>query len=198
MPDKDLRRLANAFSTKAITFEAAFAKASDNPEKAFAVISLYAAWEEFSRRLVFSSAAERPFAGNGRVVPRAPGIGGFADVDAKLRQLKRTRPQHRLIVHLGSPPAMVQACNHLDLANYQTISPAILSQNSPADELRLMRNFLAHRNPDTARQVSLPPTHRPIRTAVAINWLDRKLPGGRTQFGVWASDLSDVARACAM
>ena len=103
MVDRDLRRLANTFVTKAVALEADFEVATDDERRAFAVISLYAIWEEFCRRLVYSSAAARPFAGGGRTITRAPGVKDIAGVDAKLRKFKNTRPKYRLVINLGSP-----------------------------------------------------------------------------------------------
>jgi len=198
MSDRDLDRLANSFISRGVALESDFDSAADVERAAFSVITLYANWEEFSRRLVFASASARPFAAGGtRVVHRAPGVRNRADVESKLRQMKHTRPQFRLVVHLGAPTQMVKTCKFLQLDNEQVISPAILSQNSPADDLRLMRNFLAHQNPDTASQVSLSPPGQRIGTASTITWLHQKQAGGRSRFGVWVSDLSDVARACA-
>jgi hypothetical protein len=185
--------------TKAIALESEFVHSQGFERRAFATVSLYAAWEEYSRRLVYSSAYARPRAGSGsgRKVARAPGISTSSDVDVRLRKLKRTQPQYRLILHLGPPVQMVKTCQFLALTNEQVISPAILSQNSPAEQLRLIRNFLAHQNPDTADQVPLGPFQLTVQMTTATSWLAEKQAGGRTRFGVWVSDLADIARACA-
>ena len=193
---RDLRRLANSFATKAVGYEAQFTAARDFRLQAFATISLYASWEEFSRKLLYSSAYCLPWAGGGRRIARAPGISTIRDVEGKLREMKRVKPQYRLIVHLGGPSQMVQACRYLQVANQQVVAPAITSQNSPADSLRIVRNFLAHQNPDTAGQLKLGPRYPDLELSTAIRWLGEVQAGGRTRFGVWVSDLSDVARAC--
>jgi hypothetical protein len=199
VPDRDLLRLANGFVSKTIRLELAFLSSSSVHDRAFAAISLYAVWEEYSRRLVYSSAYAQPRTGGGisRTIARAPGISNISDLEQKLRKWKRLQPQYRLIVHLGAPSQMVRACQHLSLTNEQVISPAILSQNSPADRLRIVRNFLAHQNPDTASQVAMGPLQPRVDLTSVVGWLGEKQSGGRTRFGVWASDLGDVARACA-
>ena len=199
MPDRDLRRLANVFLTKTISLESDFLAAGAIQARAFAVVSLYAAWEEYSRRLVYSSAYAQPRAGSGvpRTIARAPGVSNVLDLEQRLRKWKRLQPQYRLIVHLGAPSQMVRACQFLALTNEQIISPAILSQNSPADRLRIVRNFLAHQNPDTASQVAMGPLQPRVNLTSVVGWLGEKQLGGRTRLGVWASDLADVARACA-
>jgi len=199
MPYRDLRRLAGRFTTAAVQLEAQFSGSRVASVRGFAVISLYAEWEEFSRRLLYSSAYAQPHAGYGaaRRVTRAPGIRTHADVEMSLRKYKRTRPQYRLIVHLGSPTQMAGACQHLQLNNSTLITAAITSQNSPADPLRLIRNYLSHQNSDTAQQVDLGRRRPKVDIDECLAWLGETMPGGRPRFGVWASDLADVARACA-
>lgn len=187
--------MANRFVASAVCLERAFEEASTHG-RAFAVISLYADWEEFSRRLVYASAASRPSAADGRRIPRAPGIRSHGDVDSSLKAWKRRRPNQPLVLHLGYPRTMVEACKQLQLANERVISPAILSQGSPANDLRLARNFLAHQNPSTAGQVIGGPPPGSFQIDTFVGWLSQRQAGGRTRLGVWAGDLSAVARAC--
>lgn len=196
MPVKNLVRLANRFATGATASELIFGSARAEAQ-AFAVVTLYAEWEEFSRHLVYASAAAKPIASDGRRIARAPGVRNYRDVDLSLKAWKRTRPNKPLVLHLGSPRTMVEACKYLALVNEQVIAPAILSQGSPANELRLVRNFLAHQNPSTARQVNSGPQGGLLEVPSLIAWLAQTQAGGRTRFGVWVSDLSAVARACA-
>lgn len=195
MPVRSLPRLANGFVSNAMKAEDTFAT-GDRDAQAYAVLTLYADWEEFSRRLVFASAAAHPVASDGRYIARAPGIRGYGDVELALKAWKQRRPKQPLVLHLGSPRTMVEACKQLSLVNERVIAPAILSQGSPADELRLLRNFLAHQNPSTALQIRSGPQRGDLEVGSLISWLAQKQTGGRTRFGVWASDLSDVARAC--
>lgn len=196
MPDRDLNKLANIFATRATSLENDFLARQDVSSKAFSVISLYAIWEEFSRRLLFSSASAQPTNAQGRTIARAAGIRTTKDVELKLKVLKRLKPHYQLILHLGSPVKMVEACKYLALTNESVISPAILSVNSPAEELRVMRNFLAHQNPGTAVQVSAASPVGQLGVGSAVGWLGQLQLGGRTRFGAWSSDLVDVARAC--
>jgi hypothetical protein len=186
-----LIKLVNRFSTNALAAEAGF-EVGDAPSRSFAVISLYADWEEFSRRLLYLSAAKRPIAADGRVVPRAPGIRTAADVDAALLKWKK---QRRLVLHLGAPGAMVDACKALQVSNERVITAAVLAQQSPAEALRVARNFLAHQNPSTARQVVAGPTASALEVKALVSWLAEPLVGGRSRFGAWSGDLVSVARA---
>lgn len=195
MSDRDLTRLVNRFVTNAVGLEGKF-EGSDPVGRAFSVISLYADWEEFSRRLLYSSAALRPLSSGRKRIPRAPGITSKSDVDLAIKLWKKARPNSRLVLHLGGPRAMADVCKALQLSNERIILPAVLSQHSPADELRLVRNFLAHQNPSTAFQVPRGSRTGNLDVAALINWLSETQTGGRTRFGVWGSDLAAVARAC--
>ena len=195
MTDRDLAKLANRFVTSVVKLEQKF-EAADCQSKAFAAISLYADWEEFSRRLVYSSAALNPVSSSGRKILRAPGIRKKTDVDMAIKTWKRARPNSRLVLHLGSPRAMADVCKALQLTNERVILPAVLSQHSPADELRLVRNFLAHQNQSTAFQLPTGPKSGALELGALVAWLAEVQAGGRTRFGVWASDLAAVARAC--
>lgn len=195
MPRRSLVRLANSFVSGAVALEKRF----DNPNpsvSAFSVISMYADWEEFCRRLLYASAAANPLASDGRLISRAPGIRGILDVDASLKRMKRRRPNQALILHLGAPRPMADACKHLAIDNERVILPAILSQNSPAQELRHIRNFFAHQNPSTALQIYRGPRGSDLEARSLVGWLGERQIGGQTRFGVWTSDLSAVARAC--
>lgn len=199
MSRRDLRRIASRFTTVAARLENSFVSSENVSSRAFSVIGLYAAWEEFSLRLAFSSAYAQPHAGYTHThrISRAPGLRTRDDVEVALKRMKNTRAEYRLVVHLGAPSQMVRTCKYLKLANESTISAAILSQNSPADELRKVRNFLSHQNADTADQVDLGRLRPKVEVLQSVEWLDETLAGGRSRFGMWANDLSDVARACA-
>lgn len=195
MSVRDLSQLANEFSTNALVAERLFESGTIETQ-AFATISLYADWEEYCRRLLFASAATRPFAADGRRIARAPGIRSIRDAESALKAWKRRRPSQQLVLHLGAPTAMVDTCKHLRLTNESVITPAIVSQGSPADELRRVRNFLAHQNPSTAQQVTVGPTGGSMEISSLLKWLSTPQTGGRTLFGNWVEALSAVARAC--
>lgn len=191
--DRDLPRLANNLATSFTVIESQFTTRSALPELAFLVLSSYAAWEEFSFRLVASSAYARPFRGDGSRVAPAPGISCVADFHSRLRSIKGWRSGVPA-VHLGRPIEMVKYCKALRLSNEPQITPAVTSQHSPADSLRLIRNFLAHQNPGTATQVSLDAPSAKVEQRTVLAWLSEPQSGGRSRLGVWLSDLLDVAR----
>jgi hypothetical protein len=190
-----LGKLANEFASRAARCERAFDGSLTPEARAYALVRLYAEWEEFSRRLVYVSATRTPITESGAMVPRAAGVRTPGDVHRQICILYRKRPTQNFTVAWGTPYQMVKICSHLGLGNESTINPAIQSTNSPANELRLLRNFLAHRNPSTALQVAPRPGLRTVGVDKVLQWLAGKQPGGRSLFGVWCGDLMDVARA---
>lgn len=192
MPDKDLGKLANRFTTNALLHAERFSHSMSISERAFAVISLYADWEEFSRRLLYSSAVTRPTTATGQRLNRAPNVKTYRDVLQVLSGKKRITSNH-IVIHLGLPEKMVDACKKLDVENTQTITGAILSMDSPADNLRQVRNFLAHQNGSTATQVNS--LKNRLQTEDAILWMEDKQLGGGSRFDHWAHGLVQIARA---
>ncbi|MGH8623929.1 MAG: hypothetical protein ACREYC_01185 [Gammaproteobacteria bacterium] len=164
-------------------------------EKAYAVISLYSEWEEFSKKLMMTSAFLKPVTTSGLIVPRAPGIRSEQDFRAQIAVFYK-RPGQNFAVAWGTPSKFIRLSLGLQLDNRNTLAAAMGSSTSPAENLRVYRNFLAHRNPGTALQVRNLFPQIPLTAEAVIAWLAMLLPGGRSQFGVWCEDLSDVARAC--
>jgi hypothetical protein len=184
---------ANRFLSRAARCEAFFLGGPAMANRAYATIRLYSEWEEFCRRLIETSALRNPRTAGGVVVPRPPGIKDFQDVDKRLRKIFSKKPKQNYAVPWGTPYQMVRVSAGLGLANHQTIQAAILASNSPANDLRLIRNFLAHRNPGTALQLRHGISDHSV--ADTVNWLAALQLGGATRMEAWVEDLSDVALA---
>jgi len=191
-----LSALANRFGARAFQREANFTQSlASTSEKAYTVICLYADWEEFSENLLTTSARLKPITTSGVMVSRAPGIKDSSDFRTELARVYGKKPADRFSVGWGTPSRFVKIATKLQVRNQATLVSAIASASSPADDLRVFRNFLAHRNFDTARQVRARVPRLPLTVDALVGWLGNLLPGGRTQFGVWCEDLNDVARA---
>ena len=114
------------------------------------VIRLLDAWSRFCRELVLKSASEQPLTVGGSRVPLAPGITGRRDVLKVLRTVYTKFPfEPRWI----DAQACFRAASMLKIANYSTVSSGLAVSPSPVDDLRKLRNFLAHRHEGTAGEV---------------------------------------------
>lgn len=116
------------------------------------IIRLHDAWARFCRELIVMSAYARPFTAQGQRVSRAPGIQGRHQVIPALLATYRKRTMEPFW-HI--PNDCLDAARRLNISNYPTIMTGLgLSfPQSATDQLRNVRNFLAHRNASTARDV---------------------------------------------
>ena len=161
------------------------------------VLRLHDAWARFCRELVILSAGCRPITLNGARIPFAPHISGRNDVLPRLRSLyPRTRGNWEPRWYIANE--CVNAAQRLNISNFVAVSTGIGLTPSPADHLRCMRNFLAHRGERTAIDVrriaqSLG-SHQGTKVDVILS---QPTHPGMTVFEKWARDLQNMARIAA-
>lgn len=121
------------------------------------VVRLHDAWVRLCRELIIRSAAQEPMSLTGMRVIKAPGIHTRADVIPKLSviypPIGRTRPPY-WEPRWGDITECLRAASVLRLSNYLQISAGLGMPGSPIDDLRLLRNYIAHRRADTARKLA--------------------------------------------
>jgi hypothetical protein len=113
-------------------------------------IRLLDAWARFCRELVLISASEQPLTLAGTRLPLAPGITGRKDALKVLRTIYKRFPWEPRWFDAQS---CLGAASFLKVANYSTLSAGLAVTPSPIEDLRKLRNFLAHRNERTAAEV---------------------------------------------
>jgi len=157
-----------------------------------AVIRLYDAWGRFCRELVISSAGGRPFTASGVRLACPPGIRDRPDVIPLLLSSYRRRiHEPKWAVSLDC----LVAARRIGIANLATVTAAIGSTNSPAEDLRRVRNFFAHRGKWSADEVRLNCTF-PVGSQLTLEALVGQLvPPGITRMESWVDDLRTVAGA---
>lgn len=114
------------------------------------VIRLQDAWARFCRELVLVSASEQPLTTGGMPVPRAPGISRRGDALSALRRVYTRFPHEP---RWFDAQACLNAATILNIRNYAAVSAGIGVTPAPLDDLRTLRNFLAHRSELTAADV---------------------------------------------
>jgi hypothetical protein len=87
----------------------------------------------------------------------------------------------------------LDAAQRLKINNFATVSASVGSTSSPAVELRLIRNFFAHRNKDTADQIyayygTVPPFSLKVE-----NLAGALIVGGSIKLDRWISDFQLMA-----
>lgn len=160
------------------------------------VIRLNDAWSRFCRELVVTSAYAKPLTAQGSRVPRAPGV---KRRDQVIPKLLATYPRRSQEPDWYIPDRCLDAAKRLNVSNYPAISSGIGasfpgSSPSPNDQVRLVRNFFAHRHQESAgkaleiaRSLNIPGVTHPRYLVVAT------VPPGISVFELWVIRLRMMA-----
>ena len=160
------------------------------------VMRLHDAWARFCREVVVFSAYAEPLTANGTKLPRVPGITKRSQVIPFLISTYRKRTQEPSW-YLAQD--CIDAARRLQIANYSAISGGIgLSfpnlHSPPNDQLRVLRNFLAHRNPDTAKEANqIGQSFNISRVENPSSLITLVIPPGITIFAFWINSLRLMA-----
>lgn len=158
------------------------------------IIKLYSEWERFFADLLEASSHRKPLTANSVRVQNAPGIRTKREFDAAVSRLYSRSPNRPFTPSWGIAKHVVKIANGVGLQNAPTIVNAVGSQSSPADQLRLIRNFYAHRNESTAQQVWRIPPPAPSLGSLD-SWLEMIVLPTMPRILLWADELSDIATA---
>lgn len=160
------------------------------------VIRLHDAWSRFCRELVVTSAYAKPLTAQGNRVPRAPGVQRRDQVIPKLLATYKKRSQEPYWYLTNQ---CLDAAGRLKVSNYSALSSGIgISfpdmSPSPNDQVRLVRNFFAHRHQESAgkaleiaRNLHIPGITHPRSLVIAT------VPPGISVFRMWANRLRLMA-----
>jgi len=160
------------------------------------IVRLADAWSRFCRELVLVSASEEPLMAVGGRVPRAPGIADRRGALTVLRSVYTRFPHEPRWIDTQS---CLRAANILGIANYATVSAGLAVTPSPVDDLRDVRNFLAHRNEGTAAAVRAVATNVGIApSSKALGILNDLWPGAsKTVLQTWTTHMLAMSQIAA-
>jgi hypothetical protein len=145
--------------------------------------------------LVIISAGARPITPVSGRLPLAPGISNISNVLPRLRNIRSGKP-HWWEPKWGRATDCIDAARDLRIQNLLTVSAAIGATPSPADDLRIIRNFYAHRSKASFAEVQ--------RVAMSIGVTGRAHPddvivyttsGGMPLYRSWINEFLDIAEA---
>jgi hypothetical protein len=157
-----------------------------------ATLRLHDDWARFCREVILSSAADRPFTTSGVQLNKPVGINVRADavaVSVNSTATKKFEPKWATATHC------IKAAQAIAVNNLATISAALGAANSPAEDLRCVRNFFAHRTEDTAKKVRGLAFYTAGTKLNAVNLLAATVLGGVSRFEAWIRGLRIVASA---
>lgn len=156
-----------------------------------ATLRLHDEWARFSREIILSSAADRPLTTMGITVNQAPGITSRADAISQSIRLGGRRYEPNWAIASIS----IQTAQNLRIQNLSAVSSALGASNSPAEDLRHVRNFFAHRSKGTADKVRALPFYSRTMRLTALDLLAGSVNGGSSRFEVWVLGLRSIGAA---
>jgi len=155
-----------------------------------AIVRLQDSWAQFVRGLITLSASGHALTVGGSNVSSSHGFTGLADVETWLtanRSSNRDPDWHVSTISISY-------ARKLGVSNYSTISGAIGSSNSPEQDMRNYRNFVVHRNRETATKLKSTLPNR-FRSLPDLGLLPLQiLSGGVPIFDDWVRRSELVAK----
>lgn len=129
--------------------------------QAMCIIKLYSLWEWFSKELIIISASYQPISKTGLIIKRLPQIKNRYDV---LNELETQAKQNFLKMHPTkkfkwrepkwyNPRETIKAATNLNIDNLSIIVSALSLTPAPHEDIRIIRNYFAHYNEDTAKKI---------------------------------------------
>lgn len=157
------------------------------------VVRLHDAWARFSREIIVLSAGARPYTATGVRLSTAPGVNRIADVIPTL--LSTYRRPRRFEPRWARPPECIDAAQRLRIPNLSTVAAALGATNSPAEEIRPIRNFFAHRGKNSANEVRVQSFFTSMDKVNVESVAGKLVPPGIIMFELWIVNLRLVATA---
>jgi hypothetical protein len=170
--------------------------------KEMCVIRLQDCWARFCRELVIMSAVYTLRMRGGSVlspVSQASGTLRPHDIIPELRKRfssrKKSKPDWWEPKWQDSHETL-DAANILKIANYLQVSAGLSLSGTTLDEIRYVRNYLAHRSKKTAQKIAsslgVAPSHNSPIEAI----LSHVVPPGVSRFEYWVRTLRQMADVC--
>jgi len=141
------------------------------------VIQLHSSWSQFCRDIFILSAGGSAYTATGIRLKNALGISSIGEVIPALLSTYKKRKREPEWSYSSD---FVDAAKRLKVQNFATLSSAIGSTGSPADELRKIRNFFAHRSRESAEALRILSYHHSSVSLNVENLLARTNSSGIT------------------
>ncbi len=198
---RDLRASYRSFMTRTADLLADFHTVPSGPSyertlknnREWCVLALHDAWVAYCRSLVLTSAGAGSRTLSGTVVPAAPGIRTAAQAVSVVRAaLAPTAPTY-WEPHWGDAREAIRAAQALKISNFAQVSGALGATPSPADEVRRIRNYIAHRNRSTASLVRAFVGVTGAIDPVLDGYLNALVGPLESRYGAWVREFRAIA-----
>jgi hypothetical protein len=190
------------FRSEANWLRLEFARSANGPRTALSsqlvcemvVVRLHDSWTRFCRELIVLSAYGNTTTLSGNPISKSnPLITDRASIIPLLMSSLYRKPQ-RNEPRWGTARECIDAATRLGIQNLSTVAAAIGAANSPADQLRIVRNFYAHRKKETAiNAIGTGHFSHPFHPIVFH--LNALASAGMTIMDTWIQGLEAVATA---
>lgn len=157
------------------------------------VLALHDAWTDYCRGLVISSAISGSRALSGATVPAVPGIRNASQALTTVRTTLNPKGPGYWEPRWGDALWAIRAAQALKIHNVAQVAGSLGSTPSPAEEVRRVRNYIAHRNQSTAD---------PLRSVMGVagaidpgldSYLASLVGPLETRYGAWVRQLRLIA-----
>lgn len=155
------------------------------------VIRMHDAWTRFCRDLVITSALGNTVTIGGLAVPRCGAA--ITDRNSVIACLLATYKKRQYEPKWGDVQECIDAARRLQITNLPTVSASLGASNSPAEEIRHVRNYYAHRKIGSASRAIA--TNLFSGAQPEVRDLNRFTSGGSTVIESWVQRLMFVATA---
>lgn len=161
-------------------------------ENEMCIIRIHDSWTRFCRDLVTFSALGG-VTKSGTPLTQVSGIHTYRDVLTKYKSTFPAGQQPKFEPKWGTAHEAIKVAQRIGITNLRVISAALGSANSPANDLRVVRNFYAHRIHNTADKIKQLSWFSP-----RMRLVPQDVPGGITTGGIsffeqWVADLQLIA-----
>jgi hypothetical protein len=161
------------------------------------LVELHDAWSRFTRDVVCLSTFASPKTLLGATVAPSPGFTSRSAVLLHLQTTWGVKPKWTTWEpHWYDAAEALKATQLLRLSNRATVSASLGAVDNPEADVRVVRNFLAHRGPNTAAKVSAFAQRMNLGRDVNVDHLlHSTVAPGRSLLDDWVFAFRRVAQA---
>lgn len=187
------QRLLETFNATLHSETETCCKVSHKLTRASCVVNLNNQWSHFNRNLFVNSSNGGWTSRSGILLSRASNLSTTENAIDKLRLLVGRRPPY-WEPNWTVASEMISMHRLMGVPNYLDVSASLGSSNSASDEVRLLRNFIVHKNSNTAKRAQSVLALYGINLPIEVgDLLTIPTPSSATLFEYWVNNLTLIA-----
>lgn len=158
------------------------------------VIRIHDTWVRFCKELLFVSTLKRPIGLSGAQIPCVSGLSCHSDIIDKLKlSYSRGKPPW-WEPRWGNASEFLNAARTIGVTNFLNLSAGIGHPDSPIENLRIVRNYIAHRGRKTSKAYDeITTTYGFSQRCDIFFFLTQPVPPGISVFVDWVRTMQLMA-----